>query len=71
MVGNKIIIGKGSFGTVKLALSLIENISKPCQLICVKKSKKIEDSGENISDIMKSTIDDYFTSDLSDRIYSP
>ena len=30
MNGQKIILGSGSFGTVKLALSLTENISKPC-----------------------------------------
>ena len=41
MKGNKIILGKGSFGTVKIGLSLTENISKPCDLICIKKSKKI------------------------------
>ena len=29
MLGDKIIIGKGGFGTVRLALSLLENIAKP------------------------------------------
>ena len=38
MDGNKIILGKGGFGTVKVAISLTEVISKPCDLICVKKS---------------------------------
>ena len=41
MKGNKIILGEGNFGKVKLALSLTDNKSKPCDLICVKKSKKI------------------------------
>ena len=41
MQGNKIILGKGGFGTVKIAISLTENISKPCDLICIKKTNKI------------------------------
>ena len=41
MDGNKIILGKGSFGTVKIAISLTECISKPCDIICVKKTKTI------------------------------
>ncbi len=58
MKGNKIILGEGNFGKVKLALSLSDNKSKPCDLICVKKSKKIKNldtKEENISKIWKAT----------------
>ena len=40
MKNDKIILGEGNFGKVKLAISLTGSISKPCDLICVKKSKK-------------------------------
>ena len=41
MIGDKIILGEGNFGKVRLALCLSNSISKPCDLICVKKSKKM------------------------------
>ena len=38
MTENKIILGEGSFGKVKLALSLLDCISKAGELVCSKKS---------------------------------
>ena len=35
----RIILGEGGFGKVRIALSLLENISKPGDMICVKKTK--------------------------------
>ena len=39
--GDKIIIRKDSFGTVKLAISLIESNSKPGEIIALKKTRSI------------------------------
>ena len=36
-------MGKGGFGTVRLALSLLENISKPGEIICVKKTATLNE----------------------------
>ena len=47
MYDNKIIIGKGGFGKVRLGLSLIEAKCKPGDLICVKKSKSFKHLKDN------------------------
>ena len=38
----KIILGKGKFGKVRLGLSLIENLSKPGEIIAIKKTHGFE-----------------------------
>ena len=75
---SKIILGKGSFGKVRLAVSLLENLSMPGELICVKKSKtfaelgnnKIKDAIDQNDQIVTGIVEDYFTSEFSDLIFS-
>ena len=38
----KIVLGQGAFGKVRLAINLFENMSKPGDIICVKKTKDLE-----------------------------
>jgi len=37
---DKIILGQGNFGKVKLGISLFKNVVKPGTVICIKKSIK-------------------------------
>ena len=79
-MGDRIEIGKGSFGIVRFALSLLETEAKPGDLICVKKSKSykaIRQEGANdfkpsaIDIITDSTLEDYFTSSIAKVVYAP
>ena len=41
----KLVIGAGSFGTVKFAISLVsdeQNKTSPAEVICIKKSKHVK-----------------------------
>ena len=79
-IGDRVEIGKGTFGIVRFALSLLETESKPGDLICVKKSrsfKVIRQGGANdfkvspIDIITDSTLEDYFTSSIAKVVYAP
>ena len=77
--GDRIEIGKGSFGIVRFALNLLEDKASPGDIICVKKSrsyKVIRQKSDNfilsaIDIITDSTIEDYFTSNIAKVVYAP
>ena len=76
---NKMVIGKGSFGALKFALTLVspENYKTNIgDLICIKKSKHIGFIKKNneileLNEIYESVIGDYFADSFADFIYSP
>ena len=79
-MGDRVEIGKGSFGIVRFALSLLETEAKPGDLICVKKSRSfaaINQEGGNtfkpspIDIITETTLEDYFTSSIAKVVYAP
>jgi len=75
---NQITIGKGGFGTVRFALSLLDNDkTKPAGIICVKKTKnfeKLKSGNPNVNpleSITNGTLGDYFTNDVAEMIQAP
>jgi len=78
-------IGKGGFGTVRFALSLLDSKAKPADIICIKKTKnfailqKIRDQEQDIQkklatpfeQVINSTLEDYFTDDIANMVYAP
>ena len=80
----KIIIGKGTFGTIRIALALTINetsqILKPGQIICVKKTgflnKRIQKANEDeriigFKDIYENAWNDYLSGEVGNLIFSP
>ena len=69
----KIVIGKGGFGTVRFALSLSESdILKPGEVVCIKKTKEIGYENElSIKEIAKNTVGDFFADDIGDIVFAP
>ena len=80
----KIIIGKGSFGTIRISVSLNTNVTsqllQPGELICVKKTgyvnKKIikegvEDRIIKINLIYENAWNDYLSGEIGNLIFSP
>jgi hypothetical protein len=71
---NKIILGKGAFGSVGLALSIFGDEKVDiCQLVCVKKYKMSKEKGKEkgLNDITSSVFEDYLAKKLNDSIYAP
>ena len=71
---DRIEIGKGSFGIVRFALSLLETEAKPGDLICVKKSHSYEAiRQEGANDFKPSAIDIITdsTSSIAKVVYNP
>jgi hypothetical protein len=72
----KVVLGQGSFGKVRFALSLVIGAVAPGELVCMKKSKNFEQLGKEISSspldgITDTTLDDYFTSAVAKMVYAP
>ncbi len=70
---HKTILGKGGFGKVRLALTLLQARSYPGDLICVKKTYSFKKLGigRPIDMVTDSTLEDYFTGDIASITYSP
>jgi len=76
VVNNKVIIGQGGFGKVRLALSVLGNqIVDIGQVVCIKKSRAIGDTESKdtsfLRDIVNSALEDFFTRRLNASIYAP
>jgi WD40 repeat protein len=66
----KVVIGKGGFGTVKFGLSIFND---PGKVICIKKTKSYSEISEidKMSFITENTMSDYFGSGVIKSIYVP
>ena len=75
--GDKVILGKGGFGTVKFALNLLKSKASPGEIICIKKTEafgKLESDevfSTPLEQATEATIGDYFTNDIAETIYAP
>ena len=77
--GDKIVLGKGGFGTVRFALSLFRSRSDCGEVICIKKtrsfaalaSRKNQKSLTPLQLATEAIIEDYFASDVADKVYAP
>ena len=81
LYGEKAIIGKGGFGSVKFAVSLFHhNGTSPGDVICIKKSRSftaLDPSNyggmipSSLQQATEATIGDYFASGIADKVYAP
>ena len=79
LYGEKVIIGKGGFGSVKFAMSLFRhNGTSPGDVICIKKTRNFTTLSSNggmmysaLQQATEATIEDYFASGIADKVYAP
>ena len=81
LYGEKVIIGKGGFGPVKFAVSLLNHRgANPGDVICIKKTLNFTVLDPSIYEGMipsslqqatEATIGDYFASGIADKVYAP
>jgi serine/threonine protein kinase len=75
---SKVILGEGSFGKVRLALSIFGNLKVDIgQLVCVKKSFSIGEAKDfrkktnTLGNITDSCFEDFFVKKLTEAVYAP
>lgn len=67
---DKIVIGKGGFGTVRFAVSLSEEkATKSGDIICIKKSKNL--GQVDLENVQNSTLSDYLSDQFADFVRAP
>ena len=79
LYGEKVIIGKGGFGSVKFAVSLLNHGgTSPGDVICIKKTRNFTTLSSNggmlfspLQLATEATIGDYFASGIADKVYAP
>ena len=78
--GDKIVLGKGGFGKVRLALNLFRGKKDPGDIVCIKKTKNFKELTPKGTDISISnalqqateiTLKDYFASGVAEKVYAP
>jgi hypothetical protein len=78
----KIVLGAGSFGKVRFALSLFAAKASPADIICVKKTKNFAQLNDELrgkqeykptafEQVTDVTISDYFVDEITSLIYAP
>ena len=79
MYGEKVVLGKGGFGAVKLALSLFTHKGTSTgDVICIKKTRNFTILSSNggmmyssLQQATEATIGDYFASGVADKVFAP